>query len=239
MRFRFCAFVAGSSKKFDEKSFEYRRKRSPNRRKIDAKLILGGFWRSKPFRERAGTRLGRVRDAQKRPRDRSSGVRGGPRAFGDRPKASPGGSQDAPGRLRSHPRAHLVHRALSSTLAERFRIVFVVSRKSSKLKIRAPTQCFVSLGQCTHRPCASVEPPRKSSRFGLQNRARERPGDPKSSAGGPDRAKMRARGAPGASENLKVSASGRLRARKRVPVPPRSERSPEASEGFFRNLRMD
>ena len=155
---------------------------------------------------------------------------GRPKAFGDRPKTSPGGSWDVPRRLRSGPRAHLVHRALSSTPAERFCVVFVVSRKSSKLKIRAPTQCFVSLGQCTHRPCASVEPPRKSSRFGLQNRARERPGDPKSSAGGPDRAKMRARSASGASENLKVGASEQLRARKRDPGPPKSERAPEHPE---------
>ena len=75
--------------KIDEKSFENPQKWNQNQRKIDAKSILGGFWRSKPFRERAGTRLGRVRDAQKRPRDRSSGVRGGPRAFGDRPKKLP------------------------------------------------------------------------------------------------------------------------------------------------------
>ena len=193
-------------------------------------MILGGLGHSKLFWRRTGTRSGQIQDAKKRPQDRSWGVRGGPRAPGNRPKASPGQSWDAPGRLRGGPRAHLVHRALSNTLAERFCVVFVVSRKSSKLKIRAPTQCFVSLGQCTHRPCASVEPPRKSSRFGLQNRARERPGDPKSSAGGPDRAKMRARSASGASENLKVGASEQLRARKRDPGPPKSERTSEATE---------
>ena len=176
--------------KFDEKSFENPRKWSQNPLKIDAKLILGGFGRSKPFRGRARTRSGRARDAKKRLRDRSWGVRGGPRARGNRSKVSPGRSWDAPGQLRSGPRARLVRRALSNTLAERFCIVFVASCRSSKLEICAPTHCFVSLGQCTHRPRASVEKLRKSSGFGLQNRARERPGDPKSSAGRPDQAKM-------------------------------------------------
>ena len=216
--------------KFDEKSFENLRKWSPNPWKIDAKLILGGFGHSKPFRRRTGTRSGQIQDAKKRPQDRSWSIRGGPRAPGNRPKASPGRSWDAPGRLRSDPRARLVHRALSNALAERFCVVLVALRKSSKLKIHAPTQCFVSLGQCTHRPRASVEKPRESSRFDVQNRAWEPPGDPKSSTGEPDRAKMRDRSASGASENLKVGASEQLRARKRDPGPPKSERTSEHPE---------
>ena len=53
---------------------------------------MGGFGRSKPFRESAGTRSGRVRDAKKRPRGRFWDVRDGPRAPGNWPKASLGRS---------------------------------------------------------------------------------------------------------------------------------------------------
>ena len=168
---------------------------------------------------------GRFEDAPGRARDGSGTPREGPGTdlgvsgaeqvrLGTGQKLSRAG----PG---SDSRARLVRRALSNTLAEQICVVFVVSLKSSKRKIRAPTQCFVSLGQCMHRPRASVEKPRKSIRFGLQNRAREHPGDPKSGASGPDRAKMHARSASGASENLKVGASEQLRARKRERERPR------------------
>ena len=208
----------------------------PTSTKNRCQIDLGRLWALETV---SGTRSGRVWDAKRRPRDRSWGVRGGPRASGNQPKVSTGGSWDAPVRFRSGPQAHVVHRALLSTLAERFCVVFVVSCKSSKLKIRAPTQCFVGLGQCTHRPCASVEKPRKSSRFGSQNRAQERRGDPKLSAGEPDRAKMRAPSASRASENLKVSANEAIASEKARPVPPKCARTPEHAEGFYRNLRMD
>ena len=57
---------------------------------------------------------------------------------------------------------------------------------SRKLEIRAPTQCFVRVG----RSCRSVRPRskkhRRNCRFGLENRAPERPG---SVPGAPERAK--------------------------------------------------
>ena len=177
-----------------------------NGTKIDEKSMQNRSWEVLGARSRFGDAPGRARDGSGTPKKDPGidlwGVRGGPRAHGNRSKVSPGRSRDAPGQLRSGPRARLVRRALSNTLAERFCIVFVASCRSSKLEICAPTQCFVSLGQCTHRPRASVEKPRKSSGFGLRNRARECPSDPKSSPGGPVRAKKCGRSASGASENF-------------------------------------
>ena len=89
---------------------------------------------------------GRLWGAKKPPRDRSWGVRAGPGAPGNQPKASPGRSWDAPGRLRSGPRARLVHRALSNTLAERFFIVAVSSRTSSDVRFTSVFMVF-----CCHQ----------------------------------------------------------------------------------------
>ena len=157
--------------KFDEKSFGKPRKWNQSRQKVNAKSILGGFGRLKPFRGRTGTRSGQVGDAKKSPRGRSWSVWGGAGTFGNRPEPSRGRSKDAPGRLRSDPRVRLVHRALSNTLAERFCNVFASSRESPKLEIRAPTQCFVRV----RRSCRSVRTRRHKRRgnlhFSLENRA--------------------------------------------------------------------
>ena len=86
-----------SRTKIERKSTENRSKIGQNRRKIEENSILGGFERSEPFRERAGTRSGRDRDAQNSPRGRSWSAPGERRAAGSRPKASLGQSREAPG----------------------------------------------------------------------------------------------------------------------------------------------
>ena len=63
--------------------------------------------------------------------------------------------------------------------------------------------CFVDIRRNERRLRVDAENARKSARFGFENRARERPGDPKSSSSEPVRAKKRARRAAGASEKLK------------------------------------
>ena len=85
----------------------------------------------------------------------------------------------------------LVTPALSNALAGRFFDVCVSSRESSKLKIHAPTQCFIRVGRSHESGRMSGDEARKSMLFGLQNRRRGRPGDPKSSASALGRAKKR------------------------------------------------
>ena len=112
-------------------------KSTRNRSKIDEQVteinehsISGGFGHPKPFRGRAGTRLGHRQDAQTSPRDRSWGAPGEARATRERPKATPGLSRDAPGPTQSAVEARLQHRTESNALAERFFVVFVLSRES-------------------------------------------------------------------------------------------------------------
>ena len=87
-----------SRTKIERKSTENQSKIGQNRRKIQENSILGGFGRSEPLRERAGTRSGRGRDAQNSPQGRSWNAPGEPRAAGSRPKASLGQSRGLPDR---------------------------------------------------------------------------------------------------------------------------------------------
>ena len=99
--FAFCLSIAVSEQakkkqksqresrtKIEGKSTENRSKINQNPRKIEENSILGGFGRLEPFRERAGTRSGRRRDAQNSPQGRSWSGPGEPRAAGSRPQAS-------------------------------------------------------------------------------------------------------------------------------------------------------
>ena len=81
--------------KIDEKSFENRRKSSPNRPKIDEKSILDRFGRPRPLQGRVRMRLGRLLGTQMPPLSRSWGALGSPRMARSRPKASPGQPRDA------------------------------------------------------------------------------------------------------------------------------------------------
>ena len=105
-----------SRTKIERKSTENRSKIGQNRRKIEENSILGGFERSEPFRERAGTRSGRDRDAQNSPQGRSWSAPGEPRAAGSRPKASLGQSREAPGPPRSGVRGRWEDRAVSNVI---------------------------------------------------------------------------------------------------------------------------
>ena len=79
-----------------EKSFECRRKSSPDRPKIDEKSFLSHFGRPRPYRGRVRTCLGHFLNAQMPPQSRSWGALGKPRVAKSRPKASPGRTRDAP-----------------------------------------------------------------------------------------------------------------------------------------------
>ena len=72
-------------------------------------------------------------------------------------------------------------------------------------------QCFVGFERCKQRTRARSENARKSRRFGLQNRARERPGDPKSSPGGSFRATKREKVARSSSIFWKAGAGEQTR----------------------------
>ena len=187
--------------------------------KIDENLILGGFGRSKPFRGRAGTRSGRDWDDCKPPQGRSWDAPGEPKAARKRFKSCPGRSRDALRQPWNFVLARSVYQALSNALAGRFFDVFVSLRESSRLKIRAPTQCFVRVGGSHESGRTSGDEARKSMLFGLQNRRRGRPGDPKSSASALGRAKKRSMsarsiaifftlGANEASQSEKVRVGG-------------------------------
>ena len=69
-------------------------------------------------------------------------------------------------------------------------------------------QCFVGFGRSSSKTRATVENPGKSSRFGLRNRARGRPSDPKSSSGAPVRAPKREKRARSSSIFFFVGANG-------------------------------
>ena len=123
-----------SRTKIERKSTENRSKIGQNRRKIEENSILGGFERSEPFRERAGTRSGRDRDAQNSPQGRSWNALGEPRAARSRPKASLGQSREASGPPRSGVRARLEYRALPNMMTERLLVVFALARGSSDVR---------------------------------------------------------------------------------------------------------
>ena len=182
-------------------------------------MILGGFGRSQPFWGRAGTRSGRDWDDRKSPQGRSWDALGKPKAVGKHPTSCPGRSRDALRQPWNFVLARSVYQALSNALAGRFFDVFVSLRESSRLKIRAPTQCFVRVGGSHESGRTSGDEARKSTLFGLQNRRRGRPGDPKSSASALGRAKKRSMsarsiaifftlGANEASQSEKVRVGG-------------------------------
>ena len=120
-----------------DKPIEIRRKTNPNRRKFVEKSLLDGFWRSKPFQGRAGTRSGQSQGMPKHARGRSWDPPGAPRAAGRRPKVSPERFQDAPGPVRSDVGAQAARPAPSDVPAVRFLAVFVLSCDSSDV-LRVP-----------------------------------------------------------------------------------------------------
>ena len=89
-------------------------------------------------------------------------------------------------------------------------------------------QCFVGFERCKQRTRARSRNARKSMGFGLQNRARERPGDRKSSPGGPVRATKREKVARSSAIFWKAGANGPVGAKKARPRPPKERKAPNA-----------
>ena len=144
-------------------------------------LVLG-------VQDRSGSASGRVPDAPETRQSRPKSDLGTPRARQERPGVAQERPRHGPKTLPSLSGAmsECVRRDKQSRT--RHRNVF-----SSILSCRAKApmcfsyqflQCFVAFEQSKQRTRARNEHARKSRRFGLQNRARERPGDPKSSPGG-------------------------------------------------------
>ena len=102
-----------------------------------------------------------------------------------------------PRQPRSSFQAPSAYRAPSNTLVERFFAVFVLSCESSKLEIRAPTQCFVRVGGSRESGGTSGDGARKSMHFGFQsieNRSKIEVQTRKIEIARPARAPMRAQG---------------------------------------------
>ena len=95
-------------------------------------------------------------------------------------------------------------------------------------------QCFVGLEQSKHRTRARSEKARKSRRFGLENRARERSGNLKLSPGGFVRAPKREKVARSSAIFFKVGASEPVRARKGRSRAAEERPGSEAPEGPVR-----
>ena len=193
-------------------SFENRseidEKPSPIDQKINQKALLDGFGRQRPFRRRVGTRSGRARDAPKPAQEQSRDAPGTPRAAGRRPRASPGRSEDDLKRVQSDVGARTARQAPSDASSGRFFVVFVLTREAPMCCSYQFLQCFVGFERSKERTRTRSENARKSRRSGLQNRAWERPGDPKSSPGGPVRATKREKVTRSSAFFLEAGANG-------------------------------
>ena len=192
--------------KIERKSTKSRSEITEKPSQIDEKSLENRSWPVLGVQARFRDASGRVRDATWTRQSRLKSDLGTPRARQERPGDVQERARDGPKTLPgpSGAMSECVRRDKQSRT--RHRNVF-----SSFLSCRAKApmccsyqflQCFVGFERCKQRTRARSENARKSRRFGLQNRARERPGDPKSSPSGPVRAIKRARSASGASENL-------------------------------------
>ena len=145
---------------------------------------------------------GRVRDVSRRVRDgswttknRSKADLGTPRTGQERPRAVQKRARDGPKTLPDRPGAmsecirSIEH--CRTTPQNDFSLFSCRRAKAPMCCSYQFLRCFVGFERCKQRTRARRENVRKSRRFGLQNRARERPGDPKSSPGGSFRAPKR------------------------------------------------
>ena len=144
-----------------------------------------------------GDGLGRAGDRSRTPkkpaRVPSWGAPDKPRAPRNRPKVSPGRSQDAPGPSWSGIRTRVKHQGLSKVLTARFLVVFVSRCASLDMRFVSVFTMFCGFERSKQRTHASTIKVRKSRSFGLLNRPQERPGNPKSNPGSPIRAAKRAK----------------------------------------------
>ena len=192
-----------------EKSFECRRKSSPDRPKIDEKSFLSHFGRPRPYRGRVRTCLGHFLNAQMPPQSRSWGALGSPRVAKSRQKAPPGQPRDAPRARGAIPKTSASAARIAQRSWKRLRIDFstlsVDTRRlrsafriapasvlsmSDVLRLKRLPRAKTSKKQSSRAP--KSKPGASWELSGEQVRAPKRP----------SRAKKHVRSARGASENL-------------------------------------
>ena len=96
-----------------------------------------------------------------------------------------GRSQDAPETVRSDVGVRSARQTPSDALSQQFFVVLSCRAKAPMCFSYQFLKCFVGFERSKRRTRVRNENTQKSRRCGLQNRARERPGDPKSSPSGP------------------------------------------------------
>ena len=228
--------------KIERKSTKSRSEITEKPSQIDEKSLENRSWPVLGVQARFRDASGRVRDATWTRQSRLKSDLGTPRARQERPGDVQERARDGPKTLPgpSGAMSECVRRDKQSRT--RHRNVF-----SSFLSCRAKApmccsyqflQCFVGFERCKQRTRARSEDPRKSRRFGPQNRARERPGDLKSSPGGTVRATKREKGTRNIAIFWKAGASGPDEATKSEKDGGQESPGPECAETWYdKNVR--
>ena len=171
--------------KIERKSTKSRSEIIEKPSQIDEKSLENRSWPVLGVQARFRDASGRVRDATWTRQSRLKSDLGTPRARQERPGDVQERARDGPKTLPGP------SGAMSECHWKDFLSFLSCRAKAPMCSSYQFLQCFVGFERCKQRPRARSENARKSWRFGLQNRARERPGDPKSSPGGPVRATKR------------------------------------------------
>ena len=211
---------------------------------VDEKSSKNRSWPVLGVQGRLGDASGRVRDAPGTRQSRPRSDLGTPRACQERPgdaqERSRDGLKTVPGacgamseRVRREKHRRVRHR-------NDFSLFLSCRAKAPMCCSYQFLQCFVGFERCKQRTRTRSENARKSRRFGLQNRARERPGDPKSSPGGPVRATKREKVARSSSMFLEACANGPTKRARASFLADKSAPPTEATQCWYgKNVRDD
>ena len=176
-------------------------------------------------KSRSWTDLGPSRTRQERPETVQKRPRTSPEPLPDRPEATFE-------RVRSIERRR-------TRLWNDFSLFLSCRAKAPMCLAYQFLQCFVVFERSKQRTRTRSEKPRKSRRFGLQNRRRDRPGDRKSRPDGPARPPKRESRAL-LSDFFPFRSSGEpVDARKSLSKAAKSARDREARECWYGNLEED
>ena len=141
-------------------------------------------------------------------------------------------ARGAPKTLRSTRGARLCRHSASETRSQRFHACLML-RKPQFL------QCLPHVWAILPQAAVMREKPRKSRRFGFQNRVRGPFERASRAQKRPVRAKKFARSACGPSENLKVSANESTSSEQERLQAAKTRAPPEASEAILSNFEID
>ena len=230
--------------KIERKSTKSRSEITEKPSQIDKKSMENRSWPVLGVQARFRDALGRVRDATWTRQSRLKSDLGTPRARQERPGDVQERARDGPKTLPGPSGAMsecVRHGKHSRTRHRNDFWTFLSCRAKAPMCCSYQfLQCFVGFERCKQRRRARSENARKSRRFGLQNRARERPGDPKSSPGGPFCATKRVKVARSSAIFWKAGASGPDEATKSAKVGGQERPGPGPPVGWCdRNVRDD